>query len=122
MNEIEKMRSSQLADTSDPEIQQRFVRAKEILSRFNNTYCSGPGYRELLRELIPGIPDTSVISPPFGCDHGDGIRLGEHVFINSNCTFLDGGYITIGAHTLIGPHVQIYTPPTPDGCYRTPGT
>lgn len=113
MNEVEKMRSCQLADTSDPEIQQRFLRVKEILSRFNNTYYGGPGYRGLLRELIPSIPDTSVISPPFGCDHGDGIRLGEHVFINSNCTFLDGGYITIGAHTLIGPHVQIYTPQHP---------
>ena len=47
------------------------------------------------------------------CDHGDGIRLGEHVFVNANCTFLDGGYITIGAHTLVGPCVQIYTPQHP---------
>lgn len=51
--------------------------------------------------------------PAFCCDHGDGIRLGEHVFINSNCTFLDGGYITVGAYTLIGPCVQIYTPQHP---------
>ena len=35
--------------------------------------------------------------------------MGVHVFVNSNCTFLDGGYITIGAHTLIGPNVQLYT-------------
>lgn len=62
---------------------------------------------------MPGIPSTSVICPPFYCDHGHGIRLGEHVFVNANCTFLDGGYITIGAHTLIGPNVQIYTPHHP---------
>ena len=62
---------------------------------------------------MPGIPETSVICPPFHCDHGDGIRLGEHVFVNANCTFLDGGYITIGAHTLVGPCVQIYTPHHP---------
>ena len=71
------------------------------------------GYRELLEELVPGIPETSVICPPFHCDHGDGIKLGEHVFVNANCTFLDGGYITIGAHTLVAPCVQIYTPHHP---------
>ena len=71
------------------------------------------GFREVLEELVPGIPSTSVICPPFYCDHGHGIRLGEHVFVNANCTFLDGGYITIGAHTLIGPNVQIYTPHHP---------
>ena len=70
-------------------------------------------YRGLLQDLIPGIPETSVVCPPFHCDHGDGIRLGEHVFVNANCTFLDGGYITIGAHTLVGPCVQIYTPQHP---------
>ena len=71
------------------------------------------GYRELLEELVPEIPETSIICPPFHCDHGDGIKLGEHVFVNANCTFLDGGYITIGAHTLVGPCVQIYTPHHP---------
>lgn len=35
------------------------------------------------------------------------------MFVNANCTFLDGGMITIGAHTLIGPCVQIYTPQHP---------
>ena len=35
------------------------------------------------------------------------------MFVNANCTFLDGGYITIGAHTLVGPCVQIYTPHHP---------
>lgn len=37
----------------------------------------------VLEELVPGIPATSVIFPPFYCDHGDGIRLGEHVFVGT---------------------------------------
>ncbi len=71
------------------------------------------GYGELLEELVAEIAETSIICPPFHCDHGDGVKLGEHVFVNANCTFLDGGYITIGAHTLVGPCVQIYTPHHP---------
>lgn len=113
MNEVEKMRSSQLADMSVPEIQVKFEHAKRLLAKMRVMSTYDEDYRSLLEELVPGIPATSVICPPFHCDHGDGIRLGEHVFVNANCTFLDGGYITIGAHTLVGPCVQIYTPHHP---------
>ena len=113
MNEVEKMRSSQLADMSAPEVQAKFEYAKKLLARMRKLSTYDEAYRGLLEDLIPGIPETSVVCPPFHCDHGDGIRLGEHVFVNANCTFLDGGYITIGAHTLVGPCVQIYTPQHP---------
>lgn len=113
MNEVEKMRSSQLADMSAPEVQVKFEYAKKLLARMRQMSTYDEAYRGLLEDLIPGIPETSVVCPPFHCDHGDGIRLGEHVFVNANCTFLDGGYITIGAHTLVGPCVQIYTPQHP---------
>lgn len=113
MNEIEKMRSGLLADMSVPEIQESFIHCKKLLARMRVMSTYDEGYRELLEELIPGIPENTVICPPFYCDHGHGIILGEHVFINANCTFLDGGLIRIGAHTLIGPNVQIYTPHHP---------
>lgn len=97
MTEVEKMRSSQLADMAAPELQVRFEHAKKLLARMRGMSTYDEGYRELLEELVPEIPETSIICPPFHCDHGDGIKLGEHVFVNANCTFLDGGYITIGA-------------------------
>ena len=87
MNEADKMRSSQLANTASPEIQERFKRAKKLLLRLNATSGYDEECRSVLEELIPGIPASATIWPPFCCDHGDGIRLGEHVFINSNCTF-----------------------------------
>ena len=113
MNEIDKMRNSQLADMEKPEIQASFIHAKKLVAQLRMMSTYDDGFREVLEELVPGIPSTSVICPPFYCDHGHGIRLGEHVFVNANCTFLDGGYITIGALTLIGPNVQIYTPHHP---------
>ncbi|MBB3895468.1 maltose O-acetyltransferase [Bacteroides pyogenes] len=113
MTEPEKMRNGELADMSDPELQRRFERAKKLLARMRGLSTYDEAYRGLLEELVPGIPATSVIFPPFYCDHGDGIKLGEHVFVNANCTFLDGAYITVGSYTLIGPSVQIYTPHHP---------
>ncbi|MCM1312098.1 MAG: sugar O-acetyltransferase [Bacteroides sp.] len=113
MKELEKMRRGELADMSAPDIQDSFVHVKKLLARLRMMCTYDEGYRELLEELVPGIPSSSVICPPFHCDHGHGIRLGENVFVNANCTFLDGAYITIGAHTLIGPDVKIYTPHHP---------
>ena len=112
-SEIEKMRNEELADMSLPELQESFIHCKKLIARMRVMSTYDEGYRELLEDLIPGIPKTSIVCPPFYCDHGHGIRLGEHVFVNGKCTFLDGGFITIGAHTLVGPNVQIYTPHHP---------
>ena len=88
MNEIDKMRNSQLADMEKPEIQASFIHAKKLVAQLRMMSTYDDGFREVLEELVPGIPSTSVICPPFYCDHGHGIRLGEHVFVNANCTFL----------------------------------
>lgn len=112
-SEIEKMRAGQLADMSLPEMQESFIHCKKLLARMHTMNMYDEDYRSLLERLVPDIPSSSIICPPFYCDHGHGIRLGEHVFINANCTFLDGAFITIGSHTLIGPNVQIYTPHHP---------
>ncbi len=111
--EIDKMRNGELADMKAPEIQESFVHCKKLLARMRMMSTYDEGFREVLEDLIPSIPASSVICPPFYCDHGHGIRLGEHVFVNANCTFLDGAYITIGDNTLVGPNVQIYTPHHP---------
>lgn len=113
MSEIEKMRNEELADCSDPEIQASFKRAKSLLAQMRTMSTYDEGYRMLLEQLIPSIPQTSTILPPFHCDHGHGIIMGHHVFVNAGCTFLDGAFIRIGNYTLIGPSVQIYTPHHP---------
>ena len=49
------------------------------------------------------------MQPPFFCDYGSNILLGERVFFNFNCVVLDVCQVTIGDFTLFGPAVQIYT-------------
>ncbi|MBQ7422504.1 MAG: sugar O-acetyltransferase [Prevotella sp.] len=111
--EIEKMRSQELYDFSDPEIKESLVHAKKLCARLSSMSIYDEDYRPMIEELIPDIPISATICPPFYCDHGHGLRIGEGVFVNYNCVMLDGGYITIGAHTLIGPNCQLYTPQHP---------
>lgn len=111
--EYEKMRSQELYYFSDPEIHASLVHAKKVCARLRSMTIYDEDYRQVIEELIPGLPQSTTICPPFHCDHGTGIILGENVFMNYDCIMLDGGYIRIGKHTLIGPHCQFYTPQHP---------
>lgn len=113
MTEFEKMRNSELYDFSDAETMESIKHANRLCRRLQTMTSLDADYREVIEELIPGIPASTTVNPPFHCDHGNGIKLGENVFINYNCTVLDSGLITIGAHTLIGPNCQLVTPNHP---------
>ena len=65
--------------------------------------------RRLLRELFGTGGDSVWMQPPFFCDYGTNIHLGERVFFNFNCVVLDVCPVTIGDFTLFGPAVQILT-------------
>lgn len=111
--EFEKMRAGELYDYSAPDTDGSNRHARSLCAKLQGMTSNDQKYREIMEELIPDFPESSEICPPFYCDHGTGIHIGEHVYINMNCTMLDGGFITIGKHTLIGPNCSIYTPQHP---------
>lgn len=113
MKEIDKMRSQQLYDFSDKKIDESIQHASDLCTKLQTMTSHSEGYREIIEELIPGIPKSTVINPPFHCDHGHQIKLGENVFINYNATILDSASVTIGSHTKIGPNCQLVTPNHP---------
>jgi maltose O-acetyltransferase len=49
------------------------------------------------------------MQPPFQCDYGTNIELGERVFFNFNCVVLDVCRVRIGDFKLCGPAAQIVT-------------
>ena len=49
------------------------------------------------------------IQPPFYCDYGTNISVGQKVFFNFNRVVLDVMQVEIGSNVLFGPAVQIYT-------------
>jgi maltose O-acetyltransferase len=63
---------------------------------------------KVLRALIAESGEGCSIQPPFYCDYGSNITLGDGVYMNFNCVVLDVCQVSIGSRTLIGPAVQIY--------------
>ena len=63
----------------------------------------------LLKKLLGGLGERSILLPPLRCDYGTNIFIGEGVEINYNLTVLDVGRVHIGDRVLIAPNVSIYT-------------
>ncbi|MDD3594066.1 MAG: sugar O-acetyltransferase [Candidatus Gastranaerophilales bacterium] len=64
---------------------------------------------ELLEKLFNKKLKNVHVEPPFYCDYGLNITLGENVYMNFNCIILDCAEVKIGDNTLLAPNVQIYT-------------
>lgn len=109
-SEKEKMLSGELYKSFDAELLAERQRAKEIVFRYNSLQPSLVEERnELLRSLFGSVKGNFFIEPPFRCDYGCNIEIGENFYANYNLVILDCAKVTIGDNVLIGPNVGIYT-------------
>lgn len=108
--EKEKMLAGELYNAEDPTLKSERRKARLLCKSYNESSDEQTLLRkEILRELIGGYSKGLVIEPPFFCDYGSNIFVGEKVYFNFNCVVLDVNKVTIGSNVLFGPHVQIYT-------------
>src|SRR5262245_25276285 len=113
-SEKEKMLAGELYYPLDPELVRARERARDLCQDLNATReRDQEARRRILAELFGKGGDTVWMQPPFFCDYGSNILLGERVFFNFNCVVLDVCRVTIGAYTLVGPAVQVYTATLP---------
>ena len=112
-SEFEKMRSGELAYFSDAEIMESIRRSARLCAQLQTMTIFDDNYRDVIEELIPGVPLSSTVCPPVHCDHGSSLLLDEDVFINYNCVFLGGGLVRFGKHSRVGASCQFYTPNHP---------
>jgi maltose O-acetyltransferase len=113
-SEWEKMVAGELYDPLDPRLVAGRERARDLCQTLNATREAQTEVRRgILRELFGAGGDTVWMQPPFFCDYGTNIELGQRVFFNFNCVVLDVCPVRIGDFTLFGPAVQVYTPMHP---------
>jgi maltose O-acetyltransferase len=106
--EKQKMLAGELY-SPDAELGAEQAAAKAWMVRYNAALALPVSERHvLLSERLGQVGKDAVIRPPFFCDYGYNIRLGDAVFLNFNCVILDVVEVSIGDRTQIGPAVQIY--------------
>ena len=108
--EKQKMLAGELYIADCPELAADNRRVSEWMARYNASIAMPPAQRlALLKEMLGAVGNHVNIRPPFHCDYGYNIRVGDGVFMNFNCIILDVVQVTIGDNTQIGPGVQILT-------------
>ena len=109
--EREKMLAGELYDALDAELVAARTRARDLCQALNaSREADQEGRRTILRALFGAGGDSVWMQPPFYCDYGTNITLGERVFFNFNCVVLDVCPVRIGDYTLFGPGAQVLTP------------
>ena len=121
--EKEKMLAGELYDATDPELVAERRAARELTEAYNATSIADPDERDqLLSELFGSIAGEATVEPPFRCDYGYNISVGEQFYANFDCVILDVCPVEVGDRCLLGPGVHIYTATHPiSGAERAEG-
>ena len=92
-------------------LREPYIKTRDLMREYNTSiaYMDFAAKEKILRQVLGGFGKNVRIEAPFFCDFGENIFLGDNVFINFNCTFLDGSKITIGGGTLLAPNCQLHT-------------
>ena len=108
--EKDKMLAEELYQAGDLELKDMRQKARQLTRLFNNTTEEQSDYRkQLLKELLGATGNNFYIEPPFRCDYGCHITVGENFFANFDCVILDVAKVDIGDNVMFGPRVGIYT-------------
>lgn len=84
--------------------------ARTLTRRYNRTQADDADRRrELVAELLGTLERECRIEPPFRCDYGYNIHVGENLYANLDCVILDVCRVEIGQNCLLGPGVHIHT-------------
>jgi maltose O-acetyltransferase len=103
------MLAGELYLASDPALVLERREARRLIRLYNGTTEDEPDHRrQILVELIGMIGERCEIEPPFRCDYGSLITLGDGFFANFGCVILDCNRVTIGRDVKFGPGVHIY--------------
>lgn len=110
MTEYEKMLAGEMYDPRDPHLMNLRLKARRLFQKINSINDDSKESRDKLFYELFGPSGVNLwIEPPFFCDYGLNIEVGESVFMNFNCCILDVCKVKIGSRVMMAPSVQIYT-------------
>lgn len=109
MSQEERMLAGRLYIMKD-ELPAAQKRARRLVRAFNATTEEQTERREaLLGELFGSWGKGGYVEPPFRCDYGSHIHIGEGFYANYDCIIIDVCPVHIGNNVFFGPRVGVYT-------------
>lgn len=88
-----------------------YLKYLRLMEKYNSAGYTKKGEkkkRRILKELFAQVGENAYIQAPYhAMCAGRHVHLGNNVYINFNCTFVDDAQIYIGDNTMIAPNVTI---------------
>ena len=108
--EKQKMLAGEFYLADDVELTNDNKRASLLLKQYNSTTVEDTEMRlRILKELFGKVEEKIQIVPPFHCDYGSNIYVGDDFYMNFGCVILDCAAVHIGNNVLCAPGAHIYT-------------
>ena len=109
--EKQKARTGKLYDANyDTELIAECAACKELCYDYNRLRPAQTDEKKrILSELLGKTGENFQIEPPFYCDYGYNIEIGENFYANVDCVILDGAKVTFGNNVFIAPNCGFYT-------------
>ena len=111
MTEKEKMLKGLLYDANyDKDLLADRLKAKDLCFKYNTTLPSDEeSLRKIIGELKIKTKGNFFLTPPFYCDYGYNISVGENFYANHNLIILDGNRVSFGDNVYIAPSCTFST-------------
>lgn len=110
MNQKERMLAGLPYDSFADGLPEDRKRAKILCKKINEaSEYDTEAFCAVVHELLGAHKERYFIEPPFRCDYGYNIEIGENFYANYNLSVLDCAKVKIGDNVLIGPNVCITT-------------
>ena len=94
-------------DITEEELKEAF-KINQLLFKFNHTMPMTPEYEQIQKELFgENIGENSTVMAPIQGAALQKLKIGNNVFINSNCLAMARGGITIEDDVMLAANVQL---------------
>lgn len=89
----------------NPQFEAEIKKCKEKCFKYNqlspNDY---EAQQKILSDLLGKMGNNVIVTPPFWCDYGYNITVGEYFYSNHNLIITDGARVSFGNHVFIAPN------------------
>ncbi|MFG6374647.1 MAG: sugar O-acetyltransferase [Desulfovibrio sp.] len=109
MNQKERMLAGLPYRPGHDGLRELYLNCRRLVYAYNNLHPDKIGERDdLIRRILGKCGERVAVEPPFYCDYGVHIEVGDNFFANFNCVILDVARVMIGKNVMFAPNVGIY--------------
>ncbi len=94
----------------NPNFEKVIAKSKTICHKYNKLHpCDHKRQTKILKKLLGKIGENAIITPPFWCDYGYNVEVGNSFYANHGLIVNDGAGVKFGDNVFIAPNCVFTT-------------